>query len=351
MTFQPNALDKVLMTGGSREECAEILRVRLRQEIEPLPRIEDSQVGIGIESLHEFFPLVEHVGFHGTIHFVPTEGRCLAHHLAACPLAKRLRRDKCLVRDSACQREPRVWPGAIVVIAAIKIRIGFDAGDLLEIEDALEHRGFDAGADGNYGADAARVTRGQAETKEAANGSSDHGVEGFDPEMIEKPNLRIDDVADSQYGEVRSPDFTSGGIDGRGACGAVAAAEIIGANDKQFPRVERPARTDEFLPPSLMEFFRPSSIKPGHIRIQTGCVLAAGHRVKQEDRVGSLGVQPAIGLVGKCETRKRNSTAQPERFSGVLELKKTGPDSSYGAGHAALLGLLRLAPQIMRRRL
>ena len=58
-----NAEDEVAMPrlSGSLQQLREILGTALTHGIESRPHFTDSQVGIGVEALHELFPLMQHV--------------------------------------------------------------------------------------------------------------------------------------------------------------------------------------------------------------------------------------------------------------------------------------------------
>ncbi len=65
------------------EQVLEIPGAGLGHEVEPLPGVDDSQVGVGIEPVDELFSLVEHVRLHGVIHLVPAIGWLLTDDLGA----------------------------------------------------------------------------------------------------------------------------------------------------------------------------------------------------------------------------------------------------------------------------
>ena len=68
-----DAEDEEALGSAAREEVDKVVGAGFGQEVEPLPGIEDAEVGIGIESGDEFFTLVEEVGFDRVIQFVPAK--------------------------------------------------------------------------------------------------------------------------------------------------------------------------------------------------------------------------------------------------------------------------------------
>ncbi len=54
-------------TGPSTSACPGLIR-----KVEPLPRMEDPQVAIGIEPANELLSLVEQSRLHGVVHLVPS---------------------------------------------------------------------------------------------------------------------------------------------------------------------------------------------------------------------------------------------------------------------------------------
>ena len=121
-----DAEDEELLVPAAREELVEILAPGLGHQVEPLPGVDDAQVGVGVEALHELLALVEHVGLDRVVHLVPAVRRLVADHLAARPFAQGVERDEGLVRDAPRQRQADVRARAVVVIAALEMRVALD---------------------------------------------------------------------------------------------------------------------------------------------------------------------------------------------------------------------------------
>ena len=120
------------------------------------------------------------------------------------------------------------------------------------------------------------------------------------------------------------------GIDRSRAGGAVAAAEVIRADDAELAGVERLARADEAVPPAFVQFLGPAPIQAGHVAVEAGGVLAAGHRVEEQDDVRPVGVHPAVHFVGQGEAGQLAAHAQPQRILRVVELEETRGDLADG---------------------
>ena len=103
-------------------------------------------------------------------------------------------------------------------------------------------------------------------------------------------------------GKDKRPGLACFGVDVFGSSRAHAAAQNVGADDEISVGVERSARSDHDVPPPRFT---------GQ-RVGIGGVLVAGQRVAHQNRVGFLGVQRAIGLVGHAKTGEFRATVQAQ---------------------------------------
>lgn len=139
-----------------------------------------------------------------------------------------------------------------VVVAAVPVGIhhqdlalGVAHGDTVGVASG-------AAANGDEAADAVGEEGARGEGEHAAHAGADAGVEGVDAEVVEEAELGADHVVDGEDGEARGVVLSVGRVDAAGACGAVAAAEDICANDKVLVCVEGAAGADESLPPARL---------------------------------------------------------------------------------------------------
>ena len=102
-----------------------------------------------------------------------------------------------------------------------------------------------------------------------------------------------------------SPHHLPGGRVGRGRPGrAHAAADHIRADDEILLGIERAAGADHGFPPARLA---------GH-RMHIGDMLIAGQRMADQNGVGAIGVEFAIGLVGDLERLKIDAAIERQRL-------------------------------------
>ena len=189
-----NREDQPTLVGGAGalEECCRRFRIAFERGIEARPEIDDAQIGVGIEALHEFFPLMEHVALELVAHLVPCEHIVGLDDIFAGAAFERIEVDESFVRNHAGQREAVGRRVAFVVIAAVEVRVVFDREDLFEKDQAVEYRGFETRCDGDYIADALGQARGECERDKAADRWADDRVQGIDAKVVEHKREGVD---------------------------------------------------------------------------------------------------------------------------------------------------------------
>jgi len=128
----------------------------------------------------------------------------------------------------------------------------------------------------------------------AAHRAAGDAEQRLDAEAVDQLRLSAHHVANRHDGEIEAVRFARGGIERGGPGGAQAAADHVGADDEEAVGVERSARADHGLPPT---------VAPGD-GVTVGDVLIARQRVTHQDRVALGGVEHAIGLIGDGQRRE-----------------------------------------------
>lgn len=101
---------------------------------------------------------------------------------------------------------------------------------------------------------------------------------------------------------------------GSGACGAVAASQVIGADDAEAVCVQRFAGADDAVPPALVVFRFPEGTDARDFRIVTVGVLAAGKSMEQQDGVVFIRRQGSVLFVGDANLVQRSSISQEKEL-------------------------------------
>ena len=129
----------------------------------------------------------------------------------------------------------------------------------------------------------------------------------------------------------------------RSACGAVAASQVIGADDAEAVCVQRLAGADDAVPPALVVFRFPEGTDARDFRIVTVGVLAAGKSMEQQDGVVFIRRQGSVLFVGDANLVQRSSISQGE---GVGKIQEFGLDGRklHGCTERGLVSKKRPAP-------
>ena len=151
---------------------------------------------------------------------------------------------------------------------------------------------------------ALRIGGGPLQHLHAAHRAADHAQQCLDLEPVEQHGLRAHHVGNGDDGKVQPPGLAGGRI-GRGRAGrAHATADHVRTDDEVFVGVERPAGTDHDFPPAGL----------AGQRMHVGDVLIQRQRVADQDGVGAIGVQLAIGLIGDLERREIDAAIELQRL-------------------------------------
>jgi hypothetical protein len=122
--------------------------------------------------------------------------------------------------------------------------------------------------------------------------------------MVDQHTLGMYHVGDRDHRETQPVGFAGGRIGFLRAHRAKAPSQHIGAQDEVAVGIQRLARPHHYIPPSLLA--------GGWMRF--GDELVTGQRMADQDRVGFVGVQHAIGLVGDRERAQRDAAVEVQFF-------------------------------------
>ena len=306
-------------------------------DVEIIHRACEIEIGIRVEALDERNALMAQIALDLEIGI---EGKCriTAVLKLASELAMQGRvREICDMRAHARDREPAARIGAFdQIAAAAPFRIGHHrlAADFVE-GDVLRRVACRAG-DRQSREHALRIARGPFQNLHAAHRTADHREELLDTKMIEQHRLCPYHVADGDDGKFQAPRLAGLRIGRARPRRAHAAADDIRANGEIAFGVDRPAGADQRLPPAI--FLRD--------RVDARDMLVAGQRMTNEDRVGLVGIELAIGLVRDLERRERDAGIELERLVGAEMRDQRIPRMVRFARRRRLLRLAHLGTQI-----
>ena len=135
---------------------------------------------------------MEHVALELVAHLVPCEHIVGLDDILAGAAFDRIEVDECLVRNHARKRETVGRSLALVVVAAVEVRVILDREDLFKKDQAVEHRGFESRCDGDYIPHALGQAGGKGERDQAADRWADDRVQRADAKFVEQEREGVD---------------------------------------------------------------------------------------------------------------------------------------------------------------
>jgi len=295
-------------------------RAVVRADVEVVNGFGDDQIAVGVEAADELLALVGQVAFDGKLRPVQPVGQRRAALQAPSELL--LHRGLAHVGDvghHARQGQPGLWPGAVVVVAVLPMRVGVDRLAACLVEGDLLGSGAVRAGQEEHRLDALWVGDGPLQRLHRAHAAPRHGEQAGDAQPVEQVTLRLDHIGDGDQREA-CPIRPAIRRERRGAGAALAAADHVGAEHEVTVGVEQLARPDGFIPPARLLV--------RIVRVRAGGVGVAGEGVADQDGVGAVGVERPVGLVGQGEGGQRLAAAQPQRNVKVRELALHPPHRS-----------------------
>ena len=275
---------------------------RLRQhavmiggDVEIIHRPRQIEIAVGVEPLDKGRALVAQIAFDLEIGVERKRRQLAILHPPPELAVQRGVRQIGDMRGHPRHAEPAMRVGALLEIAPmVPIRIGHHGLTAEFVKRDVLRRMARAAGNRQSREHPFRIGRRPLQRLHAAHRSADHAEQRIDAQPIDQHGLRAHHVGNGDDGKIQPPHLAGGRI-GRGRAGrAHAAADHVRADDEIFVGIERTAGTDHGLPPAGLA---------GH-RMHIGDVLIAGQRMADQNGVGAIGVEFAIGLVGDLERRK-----------------------------------------------
>ncbi len=197
-------------------------------------------------------------------------------------------------------------------VAAMKLRVrenrltrDFVEGDVLRRQ--LWRRG-----DRQAVADALGVGDRPLERLHAAEAAANDCCPLLDAELIGQARLAVDPVLHRDDREVRAVDLAGGRVQAAGPGRAVAAAEVVQADDEKAFGIDRFARADAAVPPARLAIVH---------AVVAGRVVMAGQRVADQHRIAAAGVELAVGFVDQLVIGQRAAAGERQRFGEMRDLR------------------------------
>lgn len=133
----------------------------------------------------------------------------------------------------------------------MEIRVKLNGQDLFKQGQAVFNGSPVTGADGDEAPDPFRELAREAEGDQSAHGGA-HKMNAFYAQAVQQKGLETCLVCGLHMRETGAVGLAVRRAGGSGACGAVAASQVIGADDAEAVCVQRLAGADDAVPPALV---------------------------------------------------------------------------------------------------
>jgi hypothetical protein len=200
-------------------------------------------------------------------------------------------------------------PPALPVTAALPVRIGENRLPPDLMEGDILRRVRCRGGDGHGGKHHLRIARRPLQRLHAPHRAADDGEQPADAKVLDQPPLRAYHVTNGDRRKIGTPEgsflichASAGTIVAHAARagGAHAATEHVDADHEKPVGVDRSTSSHHQFPPTAT----------AGDRVAFGEILIAGQGVADQDGVGCLGVERAIGAIGQTQARQMQAAVE-----------------------------------------
>jgi hypothetical protein len=277
-------------------------------DVEIVHRPRQIEIGVGVEALDKGRALVTQIAFDLEIRVEGKRRQLAILHAAAELAMQRGVREIGDVRGHARHREPAARKRRMLGIAALMpIGIGHHglAAELVE-GDVLGRVTRRAG--GRHRREyALRIGHGPLQHLHAAHRAADHAKQRIDAKAVEQHRLRAHHVGNGDDGEIQSPRLAGRGIDRGRPCRAHASADHIGTYDEVAVDIDREPAANHVLPPARLACDG----------VLVGNMLVERQRMADQNGIGALRIERAVGLIGDLERCKIDAAIELQGLVGA----------------------------------
>ncbi len=200
----------------------------------------------------------------------------------------------------------------------MEVRIGNDCLPGHLVEGDVLCRQLGRGGNGHAVTHALRVADRPLQRLHAAKTAAHHRSPLLNAQHVGQPGLAVHPVFDGNDRKTGAVALAGFRVDAGRAGGAVAAAEVVQADDEEAIGVDGLTGADAVVPPARFAIVG---------AVVAGGVVMAGQGVADQHRVAGAGVELTVGLVDQLVAVQRRAAGQGKRVGKRLAL---GGDQADG---------------------